>query len=170
MTVSPDQLLIPPISMIPHLWLGDSGLRGDGSQADTQSKRSRTANIHAAVHKSQHKPHYKAKEPDKGLQGFHSHISWQDYWGQRIPWFKTRLPFVFTSVSPKRETAGSNPAWRARKPRKQTLFRGFSFSIPLIIANEYIRLASFLRLFFLSCLLTRSLYFACLANKNGLFC
>ena len=46
-------------------------------------------------------------------------------------------------MAPKREAAGSNPAWRAKKPRKQALFRGFSFSISLILANEYIRLALF---------------------------
>ena len=42
-------------------------------------KRSRTADIHAAVHKSKHKPHYEAQEQVKGIPGFHSHIPRQDY-------------------------------------------------------------------------------------------
>ena len=35
------------------------------------------------------------------------------------------LACIFST--PKRKATGSNPVWRAKKPRKQALFRGFSF-------------------------------------------
>ena len=72
--------------------------------------------------------------------------------------------------SPKRKAVGSNPVRCAKTPENRHFSGVLLFGFSERFANKYIRLASFLRLFFLSGLLTRGPGFDCLANKNGPFC